>query len=93
MKNTLNGTSVTLADLIIHARNAAQKAFAANDVLAQQTTKLEEFGISDFDRDDFPTWEGAFNAELEMLAVFSKQDSIATVAAKRTAAAAAAAKA
>jgi hypothetical protein len=75
--------TATLADLIIHARNSAQKAFKAEDLLAQNTTKLEEFEASGFERADFPTWESSFNAELDMLAHFSKQDSPATIAAKR----------
>ena len=77
--------TVSLADLVINARNSGQKAFAAADPLAQQSVKLEEFTASGFDRADFPTWESAFNAELEMLGVFSKQDSPATVAAKKAA--------
>jgi|GEM_PF-3965944 len=76
----------TLADLVIHARNSGQKAFAAEDVLAQQSVKLEEFAASGFDRADFPTWEHSFNAEMEMLGAFSKQDSPATIAAKKAAA-------
>jgi len=78
--------TTTLADLIINARSAAQKAFATADPLAQQSTKLEEFTVSGFDRTDFPTWENAFNAELDMLGVFSKQPSPATVAAAKSAA-------
>ena len=78
--------TTSLADLIINARTAAQKSFTAPDPLTQQTTKLEEFSTSGFDRADFPTWENAFNAELEMLTVFSKQDSLATAAAKKLAA-------
>ena len=77
----------TLADLVINARNAGQKAFAADDILAQQSIKLEEFAASGFDRADFPTWENSFNGELEMLGAFSKQDSPATIAAKKLAAA------
>ena len=80
--------STTLADIVINARNVAQKAFASKDTLAQQSVKLEEFAASEFDRADFPTWENAFNAELEMLGVFSKQDSPATKAAKIAASAA-----
>ena len=76
----------TLADIVIHARNAGQKAFGAEDILAQQSIKLEEFAASGFDRADFPTWENSVNAELEMLGVFSKQDSPATIAAKKQAA-------
>ena len=77
----------TLADLVVSAQAAAQKAFTANDTLAQQSLKLEEFAVSGFDRADYPTWENAFNAQLEMLQNFSKQDSPATLAAKRAAAA------
>ena len=76
----------TLADLVVSAQAAAQKAFTANDTLAQQSLKLEEFAASGFDRADYPTWENAFNAQLEMLQNFSKQDSPATIAAKKQAA-------
>ena len=75
-----------LSDLVVSAQAAAQKAFTANDTLAQQSLKLEEFAASGFDRADFPTWENAFNAQLEMLQNFSKQDSPATIAAKKAAA-------
>lgn len=84
--------TATLADLIVHARNAAQKAAASKEPFEQQTVKLAEFTASGFDRADFPTWENAFRAELEMLDVFGKQDSPATQAAKKAAAAAAPAK-
>jgi len=83
---TLNGTSVTLADLIISAQAAALKAFTAQDVLAQQSLKLEEFAATGFDRADYPTWENSFNSTLELLQIFSKQDSPATAAAKKQAA-------
>ena len=83
--------NATLADIVLSARNAGQKAFAAKDALAQQTIKLEEFGISGFDRADFATWENEFNGTVELLTNFSKQDSPATLAAKKAAAAAAAA--
>ena len=75
-----------LSDLVVSAQSAAQKAFTANDTLARQSLKLEEFAASGFDRADFPTWENAFNAQLEMLQNFSKQDSPATIAAKKAAA-------
>ena len=75
-----------LSDLVVSAQAAAQKAFTANDTLAQQSLKLEEFAASGFDRADFPTWENVFNAQLEMLQNFSKQDSPATIAAKKAAA-------
>ena len=75
-----------LSELVVSAQAAAQKAFTANDTLAQQSLKLEEFAASGFDRADYPTWENAFNAQLEMLQNFSKQDSPATIAAKKAAA-------
>ncbi len=87
MSTKTNGSSVTLADLVVSAQAAAQKAFPANDTLAQQSLKLEEFTASGFDRADYPTWENAFNAQLEMLQNFSRQDSPATIAARRQAAA------
>ena len=77
--------NTTLAQLILSAQAAAQKALAAQDMLAQQTIKLEEFAVANFDRSDFATWENAFNAQLEMLQNFSKQDSPATTAAKKAA--------
>ena len=80
--------NTTLAQLILSAQAAAQKTLAAPDMLAQQSIKLEEFAMANFDRSDFSTWENAFNAQLEMLQNFSKQDSPATTAAKRQAAAA-----
>jgi hypothetical protein len=75
-----------LSELVVSAQAAAQKAFTANDTLAQQSLKLEEFAASGFDRADYPTWENAFNVQLEMLQNFSKQDSPATIAAKKQAA-------
>lgn len=78
----------TLADLVLSAQAAAVKAIAAADTFAQHTIKLEEFSASTFDRADFPTWENAFNAQLDMLANFSKQPSPATVAAQKAQAAA-----
>lgn len=78
--------TTTLKDLVVSAQQAALKAFAAADILAQETIKLEEFAVANFDRSDFATWENAFNVQLEMLANFSKQDSPATAAAKKTAA-------
>jgi hypothetical protein len=80
--------NATLADLVISARNAGQKAFEADDALTQQTTKLAEFKASGFDSADFPTWEQAFNSEIDMLNAFSVQDSPATTAAKKLAASA-----
>ena len=80
MKNT------TLADLVLNAQAAANEAAAAPDELGRQSVKLAKFSESTFDRADFPTWENSFNAQAEMLAVFSKQDSPATRAAKLAAA-------
>ena len=79
--------TATLADLVISARAAAQKAFKSTDAFAQRKTLTDEFTASGFDAADFPNWENAFNAEMEMLTVFSKQDSPATAAAKKAAAA------
>ena len=79
--------TTTLADLVLSAQAAANKAHAAADALAQETIRHEEFGAAQFDRADYPTWKNAFTAQLEMLAVFSKQDSPSTSAAKKTAAA------
>lgn len=84
--NTKNDMkNITLADLVISGQAAANKAYSAADTLAQQTIKLEEFATANFDRADFAAWENAFNAQLEMLAAFSKQDSPATAAAKKAA--------
>ena len=79
--------NATLAEIVVSAQAAAQKAFAAADSLAQQSIKLEEFAASGFDRADYPTWENSFNAQVDMLQAFSQQDSPATKAAKVAAAA------
>jgi hypothetical protein len=84
MKTNTNGSGITLADLVINARNAAQKAFTEPSQLAAQLTKLDEFKASGLDALDFSTWENAFNAEMEMLKAFSKQPSPATAAAAKT---------
>jgi len=86
--NTLNGSAVSIADLVISAQAAALKAATAKDQLAQQSIKLEEFAASGFDRLDFPNWENLFNGQLDTLTAFAKQDSPATTAAKQAAAAA-----
>jgi hypothetical protein len=80
-------TNTTLAQLVLSAQAAANEAAAAPDTLGQQSLKLAKFSEATFDRADFPTWENAFNAQLEMLSNFSKQDSPATIAAKKAAAA------
>jgi FlaG/FlaF family flagellin (archaellin) len=82
--------NTSLKDLLVSAQAAALKACAASDVLSQQTIKLEEFATANLDRADYPTWETAFNAQLDTLTAFAKQDSPATLAAKRAASAAAA---
>ena len=89
--NYLNGKSLSLADLVVSAQAAALKAFQANDKLAAQTVKLEEFGISGLGREDFDTWEYAFNAHLDTLTNFRLQDAPSVTAAKKAAAIAAAA--
>jgi len=85
MNTNTNGSSVTLANLVIHARNSAQKAFTEPSQLAAQLTKLDQFKASGFEALDFSTWESAFNAELEMLTAFSRQPSPAATAAKKLA--------
>ena len=75
--------NTTLADIVLTAQAAANKAVKAPDALAQHTIKLEEFATANLDRADFPTWEQAFNAQLDMLTNFAKQDSPATAAAKK----------
>jgi len=89
MNNQINGSSVTLADLVLSAQAAANHAVSAADQLARESIRLEEFSASGFDRADYLTWLGAFNAQLEMLAMYAKQDSPATAAAKKAAAPAA----
>ena len=86
-------TSTTLAQIVVAAQAAANKAQAsANpDTLTIETVKIEEFAATGFDRADYATFENAYNSQLQMLVNFSKQDSPATVAAKKAAAAAAAA--
>jgi hypothetical protein len=81
MNTKTNGAGVTLADLVINARLAAQNAFNITDPLARQTAKLEGFKAAGFESRDFPTWENAFYAELEMLTTFSRQPSPAAAAA------------
>jgi hypothetical protein len=78
--------TTTLAEIILSAQSAARKAFEARTALARKTLALEEFNTAGFDPADFETWENAFNAQLEMLTHFSKQDSPATIAAKKAAA-------
>jgi hypothetical protein len=80
---------MTLAQIVLAAQAAANKAASATDALAQQTIKLEEFATSGIDRADFATFETSFNAQFEMYQVFSQQDSPATLAAKKAAQAAA----
>jgi len=75
--------NTTLAQLVVSAQAAANEAAAATDALGQQAIKLAKFSEAGFDRADFPTWKQSFNSQLEMLAAFGKQDSPATLAAKR----------
>lgn len=76
MKNT------TLADIVLSAQAAANEAFHAADDLQRQKIKLEKFELAEHDRADFPAWESSFNAQLEMLGSFARQDSPATRAAR-----------
>ena len=80
--------NITLAQIVLAGQAAANKvaAMPSADALTAQTTKLEEFATTGFDRADFGTFENAFCAQLEMLQNFSKQDSPATKAAKLAAA-------
>jgi len=75
----------TLAELTVSAQAAANKAAAdkSQDQLSHESIRLEEFAASGLDRADYVTWLGAFNAQLEMLLAYSKQDSPATAAAKK----------
>ena len=50
-------TPTTLADLVLSAQAAANKAFEAKDPLGRRTVALEEFSASGLDRADFPNWE------------------------------------
>jgi hypothetical protein len=87
--------TTTLSDIVVNAQAAANEAVvpsaagALPDELGQQSLKLAKFSESGFDRADYPTWESAFNTQLQMLQTFSKQDSPATTAAKKAAAQAA----
>ena len=89
MKPTFTPTRIaTLADLVLSAQAAANKAVTAPDQLARETIRHEEFTAAGFDRGDYLTWKNAFNAQLDMLTMFATQDSPATQAAKKAAAAA-----
>ena len=72
-----------LSDLVLSAQAAANKAFEAKDALAVEETAHEAFAAAGFDRADYPTWLNAFGSQLELLRVFSRQDSPATIAAKK----------
>lgn len=86
-------TNTTLAQIVLAAQAAVNATLPTaaqpnpRDALAVQTVKLEEFARTGFDRGDFATFENAFNAQLDMLATFGQQDSPATIAAKKAAAA------
>jgi len=77
--------TTTLAQIVLSAQAAANEAAASSDILGQESLKLAKFSESGFDRADYPTWSNAFNAQLEMYQAFSKQDSPATIAAKKAA--------
>jgi hypothetical protein len=86
--------TTTLAELVVSAQLAANKAAAPNadgtvkDLMAIETLRLEEFANTGFDREDYSTWQNTFLNQLEMHVNFGKQDSPATTAAKKAAAAA-----
>ncbi len=75
--------TATLADIVISAQAAANEAFAAPNSFSRQQLKLAKFSESGFDQADFDNWESSFNSQLDMLATFSKQPSVATAAAKK----------
>lgn len=82
----MKAKQITLNVLVLNAQAAALKAFAFADAFSQRKTMTDEFTASGFDPLDFPTWENAFNSQLEMLTSFSRHDSPATIAAKKAAA-------
>lgn len=77
--------TTTLAEIVISAQAAAQKALGAPDSLARQSVKLAEFEASGHDRLDFPNWENAFNTHLDLLTALGRQESEGTKAARRAA--------
>lgn len=81
--------NTTLADLVLSAQAAANKAQSAPDQLGRERIRLDEFTASGFDSRDYLTWLGAFNTQVDMLDMFTRQDSPATTAAKKAAALAA----
>lgn len=81
--------NTTLAELVLSAQAAANKAQSAPDQLGRESIRLEEFAASGFDRADYLTWLNGFNAQVDMLDMFTRQDSPATTAAKKAAALAA----
>ena len=78
--------TATLADIVTSAQAAANEAFAAPNDFSRQQLKLAKFSETGFDAADFGNWESSFNAQLDMLATFSKQPSVATAAAQKAAA-------
>jgi len=78
--------NTTLKDLVLSAQAAANEAAAAPDALGRESVKLAKFSESGLDRLDFETWCDSFNNQIEIHQVFGKQDSPATVAAKKAAA-------
>ena len=72
--------SCTLADIVISAQFAAQKAFAVAEASVREKIKRAEFAASGFDRAHYPSWESAFNAQLRLLAAFGKPAHPAIVA-------------
>jgi hypothetical protein len=81
--------NTTLKDLVLNAQAAANEAASASDQLGRDAVALAKFNESGFDRADYPTWMNAFNTQLQIHDAFAKQDSPATAAAKKAAAASA----
>lgn len=79
--------NTTLADIVTSAQLTGQKVFKAQDLLAAESIKLEDFATTGFDRADYPTWEHSVDSQVETLKAFSVQPSPATVAARKAAAA------
>jgi hypothetical protein len=73
---------MNLAQLIQSAQSAANKAHEVIELLDKAAIKLNEFHQSGLAKADFPTWEQHFNAQLDLLAHFAKQETPATTAAK-----------
>lgn len=87
---TLNGKSLTLADILISAQEAATRVFKSAiaatpgaprvtpDVLVLRSGKMQEWGESGLPRADFGNWEHAFDAQIDTLWNFANQPALST---------------